>query len=115
MSMAKTQRVPGMWTLATAQQLVKELHQPIWDLHYHILIGGGVAREGHSDKDLDLWFIPLNGFESEPRSITQFLYSIFGHLSALRDHPDYTGGSPWHLQEMLYVDYCGKRIDLFIQ
>lgn len=103
-----------MWKLTQALPLIQELAPLVRDLDYHLCLGGSVLVAGTSDHDLDLWFIPLNGFESEPRKVYLLCEQTFGRLSALRDSPDYKAGEPWHVKEMHRAMYMGKRIDLFI-
>lgn len=103
-----------MWTLAQAIPLIHELAPLVRELDYHLCLGGSVLVTGNSDHDLDLWFIPLNGYESEPAKIYVLCQSTFGSLTSLRDSPDYKTGEPWHVKEMQRATYMGKRIDLFI-
>jgi hypothetical protein len=104
----------ALWTLGEAAYLVGELEPLVRELNYHTLLGGGVLHHGFSDKDLDLWFMPLNGYESDPQKVYPLLKDTFGMLKSIRDSPDYAAGEPYHVREMLYGHYCGKRIDLFI-
>lgn len=104
-----------VWTLDQAHVIIAELWPLMWDLHYHILLGGGVIREGKSDKDLDLFFIPLNGYESHAHTVLEKLWSQLGPSKALRDSPDYHADSNFHFTEAQKFDYLGKRIDVFIQ
>lgn len=103
-----------MWTLSQAQRLVSELHDVVWDVDYHICVGGSVLYQGSAEKDLDLFFLPLNGFERRPEDIYNVLDGVFGPLRSLRDSPDYAAGNPWHIQNSYKGSYCGKRVDLFI-
>lgn len=103
-----------IWTLSQAQQLVAELHDAVWDVEYHICVGGSVLYQGSSEKDLDLFFLPLNGHERRPEDIYNVLNLVFGPLRSLRDHPDYAAGDPWHIKESFGGTYRGKRVDLFI-
>jgi len=74
------------------------------------------VNKGQSDKDLDLFLIPLNGFESRPQEITMFLMDFFGSSPRpIRDSPDYAAGDPWHCKEAVIFKYLSKRIDVFIQ
>ena len=102
------------WMLSEALPLIRELGPLVRELDYHLCLGGSVLLTGASDHDLDLWFIPLNGFESDPRKIYVLCEQTFGPLKTLRDGPDYKAGEPWHLQDMQRATYLGKRIDLFI-
>lgn len=103
-----------MWHIDSAMSFIVEFAPLVRELDYHLCLGGSVLHEGHSDHDLDLWFIPLNGYESEPAKIYVLCQTTFGRLTSLRDSPDYKAGEPWHVKEMQRATYMGKRIDLFI-
>lgn len=111
------QRVLGkpLWTLVEAATLASEVGPLVRELDYHLCLGGGVLLNGQSEHDLDLWFIPLNGYDSDPRKIMMLNLSLFAPLRSLRDNPDYKSGEPWHVREMHQGLWCGKRVDLFIQ
>lgn len=47
------------WYLADAQLLVRRLQAIAWPLGYHVALGGGVLNHGYSDKDLDLYILPI--------------------------------------------------------
>lgn len=106
---------PPMWTFYQATELIRELQPSIRELNYHICLGGGVLNRGYSKKDLDLWFIPLNGYESNPRAVMSFLLGNLGPCKALRDNSDYGPDTFPHAKEMQMFTYLGKRIDVFIQ
>ena len=103
------------WTLAQALDLIRDLQPIVRELHYHITLGGGVLHEGASEKDLDLWLIPINGFESNAHEICRILIDHLGQCQALRDSPDYAPDAFPHAVEMQQFNYLGKRIDVFIQ
>lgn len=105
-----------MWTLDEALEIIRELQPQLREMGYHCLLGGGVLNTGVSDKDLDLFFIPLNQHDSTPFAIVEFLGQQLGSFAvSIRDSPDYQGEAMWHYQEMRKIDYCGKRIDIFVQ
>lgn len=104
------------WVLADALVLIRELQPIIFKWHYHVTLGGGVLNRGQSEKDLDLFFYPLNGYDSQPYHIVKTLDEALGcHGVAMRDGPDYHVGAMWHYPEMRVYMYQGKRIDVFIQ
>lgn len=103
------------WTLEIALPLIQQLEPMVRDLNYHTLLGGGVLHRPGEHKDLDLWFMPLNGFESDSKPVLELLMSVFGRPNAIRDSPDYAAGDPWHLKDALWFEYEGHRIDCFIQ
>lgn len=107
-----------LWTLAEAVPLIQEIEKVVRPLDYHTCLGGSVLHKGESDDDLDIFFIPLNGSDSEAHKILQVLGDeVFGWkgAGALRDGPDYHSGSSCHFKEMYKFTYLNKRIDVFIQ
>lgn len=102
-----------LWTGKQASLLIALIRPEIREANYHILIGGSVAYRGYSADDLDLYFCPLNGFESDPSKIFDLLNPVFGPLRALRDSPDYAAGDLW--TECFRGEWQGKRIDIFIR
>lgn len=103
-----------LWTLAEGQQLAAELEVIIRPHGYHTLLGGGVLHKGQSDKDLDLWFLPLNGYPNQAHVVLRALYAELGVYHELRDGPDYHMDSLCYCAEMVKFDVCGKRVDVFI-
>ncbi len=56
----KTRYLPRhRWYLADAQLLVRKLQAIAWPNGWHIALGGGVLNHGYSDKDLDLYALPI--------------------------------------------------------
>lgn len=104
-----------MWNLEDALVLIRELQPKLREIDYHIMLGGSILNTGTSDKDLDLFFAPLNGYEPNRENIFNFLAERFGPLRSLRDVPDYGPDSFPHWSEMQMGHYQGKRIDIFIK
>lgn len=102
------------WTLEQALGLIRELQPVMRDLHYHITLGGGVLNTGQSEKDLDLFFHPLNGYEKDSHTVLLSLMSMLGPYRAIRDSPDYGHTALFWYEEAVMFDYLGKRIDAFI-
>ena len=48
-----------LWYLADAQLIVRSLQALVWPMGWHIALGGGVLNHGYSDKDLDLYVLPI--------------------------------------------------------
>lgn len=103
-----------MWNLVEALELIREIQSKIRELDYHILLGGGVLNKGTSEKDLDLFFIPLNGYDGQHEDLIIFLFNRFGYLEPIRDSPDYGPEDKYHFRNALMKKY-EKRIDFFIQ
>lgn len=102
------------WTLESALAFIREIQPSIRELDYHILLAGGVLNTGKSEKDLDLWFIPLHGYESAPRKIMVWMIQNVGPCVALRDSPDYGPDAFYHAQEAHVFTYMNRRIDVFV-
>lgn len=47
------------WKLEEGLNLIRALQGRVREFGYHIALGGGVLNNGTSDKDLDLYFLPL--------------------------------------------------------
>jgi hypothetical protein len=47
------------WYLADALLMIRQLQALVWPMGYHVALGGGVLNHGYSDKDLDLYVLPL--------------------------------------------------------
>lgn len=70
-----------MWTLSEGLEVVRGIQQPIRAYGYHVAIGGGVVNKGQSDKDLDLYFLPMNGASTPPAdalALRAYLVTEFG-------------------------------------
>lgn len=104
-----------LWTLDQALEVIRALQPLARELEYHITLGGGVLNAGTSEKDADLFFLKLNGFDPEPGKLMELLVGVFGPLTALRDAPDYHEGALSHYREMFRGAYLGARVDLFVQ
>lgn len=49
-----------MWNLDDSLSLVRALQSTVKQFGYHVALGGGVLNKGTSDKDVDLYFLPLD-------------------------------------------------------
>lgn len=107
-----------MWYLADGIQLVAALQPATRKFGYHVTIGGGVVNNGYSEKDLDLFFLPMGGFnadedESDPNGMLNYLEGIWGNSTPIKK--EYF----LEVEDMLYQAavkfFIGKqRIDVFI-
>lgn len=52
-----------MWDFEKALKLIRETQETAKSYGYHIALGGGVLNKGYSNKDLDLYFLPLVGID----------------------------------------------------
>ena len=67
-----------MWTMIDALPLIRALQPETRRFNYHLALGGGVLNTGKSDKDLDLYFLPMLPQQPEPEQLLTFLDSIWG-------------------------------------
>lgn len=103
------------WTLAEGVDIIRQIEPDIRELGYHTMLGGSLLHKGTSEKDLDIFFSPLNGYETRSFDVLQYLQTVFGRCSSIQDQPDYKAGEPWYWREMHYFMFEGRRIDVFIQ
>ena len=67
------------WTLDAALDLIRGLQPKTPDCGYHLCLGGGVLNNGRSDKDLDLYFLPLgSGKPSDAEKLKAYLERLWG-------------------------------------
>jgi hypothetical protein len=101
-----------VWTLEDGLQLVRELQPITRNFHYHLTIGGGVINNGSSYKDLDLYFLPLDGgYNPQPNRLVFWLEQMWGKSELISEGYE-TQES--HYQYKLAFSVDGKRIDCFI-
>jgi hypothetical protein len=78
-----------MWQLDNALNIVRILQPASRKFGYHLTLGGGVLNKGQSDKDLDLYFLPMGGFDdskkSDPDGMLRYLTRLWGTPSALAE------------------------------
>lgn len=55
----KTKTKPSPLTIIDGVVLAQALEPGVREVGYHTLLGGGVLHRGYSEKDIDLWFLPL--------------------------------------------------------
>lgn len=69
------------WTLEDGLKLVRALQRESRGFGYHISLGGSVLDEGRSDKDVDLYFLPIensNFPKANPRGVIEWLERMWG-------------------------------------
>lgn len=70
------------WHLEQGIYTVRALQPVIREYGYHVAIGGSLVNKGYSEKDLDLYFLPMGGLKehepSEPDKLLAYLVSIWG-------------------------------------
>jgi len=67
------------WTLKEALELIRCIQVTCHSMYnYHICLGGGVLNKGESEKDLDLYFLPMNNEkEAEPNKLIEWLETMW--------------------------------------
>lgn len=104
---------PVMWTLEDGLTLLRALQDDSRDYGYHLCIGGGVVNAGHSRKDLDLYFIPLDNGGTNVEGLRSWLGRKLGEGSAIAD-PNYPENPNSVYAVKLKYGPLGKRIDVFV-
>ena len=69
------------WTLEEGLRLVRALQPSTRQYGYHLALGGGVLNNGESEKDLDLYFLPLNNpkvAKDNPEGLVKWLTGLWG-------------------------------------
>ena len=75
---------PAMWTLEGAKQYISWFQKAARKYGYHLCLGGSVLNTGSSDKDLDLYFLPLgNHTPTNPTKLVSFLEVAYGKLEPI--------------------------------
>jgi hypothetical protein len=50
-----------MWNRSQAYQLIADVREVAMRFNYHVCLGGSILHVGHSDKDVDIYFLPMHG------------------------------------------------------
>ncbi len=103
------------WTLNEGLAVVRLLQPLTRRVDYHLAIVAGVVNKGYSDKDLDLYFLPLDNSEHqpEPDRMKSILDALYGEGEPIADPAyDEVPGSVYRHKLIYRVD--GKRVDAFI-
>jgi hypothetical protein len=106
------------WYLADALVLLRELQAIAWPAGWHLALGGGVLNHGYSDKDLDLYVLPIY---SRPDLVDEL--TILSRLADILDskHPEgepvcsFQGNPHECYTYAMRFSYRGKQpVELFI-
>ena len=104
-----------MWTLGTGLAVVADVQQPSRQFGYHVAMGGGVLNTGASNKDLDLYFLPLDGGDRpNPVGLLEFLETLWGASAVALGNPDYPAYHSHYTSKVKFLLPDGRRIDAFI-
>jgi hypothetical protein len=102
-----------MWTLEQGLEVVRLLQPHSREYNYHIALGGGVVNNGSSEKDLDVYCLPLdNGSRMNPTGLLQYLSSIWGEWLPIQN--EHYLGSHNYSHKVKFLGADGGRIDVFI-
>ncbi len=124
--------VPNKWTLEEALLLIRKVQPECKKFGYHLCLGGGVLNNGHSKKDLDLYFLPMG--ETRGDALLKWMQSIWGQGKSFKGIPrlnawgepieigyDEVNGKPiYDYPDEPHYSFTGKfmygtlRIDVFI-
>ena len=104
--------VPTRWTLEDALTVIRPLQAGAKQFHYHLCLGGGVLNKGWSEKDLDLYFMPLNNKHLAAAD------ELIKWLSGMWGEPEVIGGRGYRTEppytHLLQFKYGEQRIDVFV-
>lgn len=101
------------WTIEEALPLIRAM-QPVTRNHgYHLCLGGGVLNKGMSEKDLDLYFLPMGSTPSDPPALLAWLTSIWGESTAIGAEQGYPEEEGSYIHRRIFR-YSDLRIDVFI-
>lgn len=108
-----------MWDLEGGVAVVRALQQPSRTYGYHVAIGGGVVNAGRSDKDLDLYFLPMGGFNKEkdvlnPDGLLTTLERFWGPAEKLSKEYEGVVSTYKHAVKFVRNGTKAQRIDCFI-
>jgi hypothetical protein len=90
------------WTLEEGLALIRSIQTDTRKFGYHLTLGGSVLNAGSSKKDIDLYFLPMDGHhESKPGDLLGWLVKMWGEYESIGNeypnapapegHPGYPG------------------------
>lgn len=103
----------SLWTLDQALEFIRKL-QPLTRLYgYHLCVGGGVLNTGMSDKDLDLYLLPLDN-QPTLADYDGMLMEMEAELGPSEDIRDEYPDAPWspYFSKRKFANN-GQRVDVF--
>lgn len=103
-----------MWTLQQAVKLIADIQDDSRTYGYHVCLGGGVLNAGHSDKDVDIYLIPLDNSDVPVLvdEAVEWLEGLWGASAPIsKEYPNAPASA---YGRKIKFDFDGKRIDLFI-
>lgn len=101
------------WSLDEGLALIRDIQPSLKFLGFHVALGGGNLNRGSSDKDLDLYFLPLtNDKAPDVRPLMTYLTTVIGNPSI--DEGSHSPNTYTPFREQWVFPFAGKRIDVFI-
>ena len=78
------------WKIEEGLKLIRALQGRVKEFGYHIALGGGVLNTGSSEKDLDLYFLPLNSadIKEDTHGMLEWLTKLWGEPRTIGQYPD---------------------------
>lgn len=79
--------------LPDALLLVRQLQAIAWPLNYHVTLGGGILNHGYSDKDMDIYMLPIYPRPDDGRAVGHDVAKLVAKVSyvlgtAVQDYSD---------------------------
>ena len=111
------------WTLADALSVIRILQPETRKFNFHLCLGGSVLNTGSSEKDLDLYFLPLdNGRPPDGSELVKWLEGLWGtsedllgrYAEAAEADPPYPLLPSQVYQQKLKFTRPDGRIDVFV-
>lgn len=107
--------VPDHWVLDEALTLIRSLQPETRRFNYHLCLGGSVLNKGKSDKDLDLFFLPMNnGQDPDLPGLHDWLCSLWGDGEKLGGDDERYEEDEGDYSLKVKFTYSGLRIDVFV-
>lgn len=106
-----TLAMPTKWTLEDALVLIRALQPQCRQFSFHLALGGGVLNNGFSEKDLDLYFLPMGGVKpADQAGLSAWLEGVWGGPKPLGEN--YPEEPPYVYKAQF--KYGQQRIDVFV-
>jgi hypothetical protein len=109
------------WDLVHGLYVIRAIQPQIRKYGFHVALAGGVLNKGESDKDLDLVFLPMGGFDRskdvcDGDALLIYLSELWGQAQPLGADPDYNdvAENSLYLHAVKFQTVFGQRIDCFI-
>ncbi len=106
----------AMWTLDQALALVRGIQEDSRQFGYHVCLGGGTLNAGSSQKDVDIYLLPLdNSTSPEAAAALQWLADLWGPYAYIsEDYGHDQDDSSNYVYKVKFSVGNNQRIDLFI-